>query len=209
MKLMNPRLSHYAYWDLKLNIFRVLKTVPIPSIRTRFLRSYYGRLRRHTRVDLDGVFLKLPSNPVIVDLGANQDLFLPESLLRRTAEVHAVEPDPTIFQMLRERVGALKNVTLYNAAIGASDGFVTFYRQEQFDPRDPGRYSLGASIFASHQAVGRDAQIIVPQIGILTFLKQIGKHVDLMKIDIEGAEVPLLENSSFFSSGTKRICDSL
>jgi len=190
---MASTLSYSAYWDLKLNIFRVLKAIPIPSIRTRFLRSYYGRMRRYTRIDLETVFSKLPPNPVIVDLGANQNIFLPESVFNGAAEVHAVEPDPAIFEVLRERVGGLKNVILYNVAIGATDGSVPFYRQKQFDPQDAGRYSIGASIFAGHQAVNHDATITVSQIGILTFLEKIGKHVDLMKVDIEGAEVPMLE----------------
>ena len=186
-------LNSSAYCDLKLGIFWVLKAVPIQSIRTRFLRSYYGRLRRHTRVDLDAIFAKLPPSPVIVDLGANCRLFIPDSILNRAAEVHAVEPDPAIFELLREGVGGRKNVVLYNAAIGATDGSVTFYRQTKFDHHDPAKYSLGASIFSGHQAVNSNAPIIVPQIGILTFLEKIGKHIDLMKVDIEGAEVPMLE----------------
>lgn len=190
---MYSRLSRSARWDLKLNIFRVLKGTPISSVRSRFLRSYYGRLKRHTKVDLEAVFAKLPPNPVIVDLGANDRLFLPEFVLSNAAEVHAVEPDPALFELLQKRVAGLKNVFLYNAAIGATDGWVEFYREAQFDPRDPGKYAMGASTFAGHLAVNSDAPMTLPQIGILTLLEKIGKPVDLMKVDIEGAEVPMLE----------------
>lgn len=190
---MYSRVSRSARWDLKLNILRVLKAAPISSVRSRFLRSYYGRLRRHTKVDLAGVFAKLPPNPVIVDLGANDRLFVPEFVLNNAAEIHAVEPDPAIFELLRKNVADQKNVFLYNAAIGATDGWVEFYREAQFDPGDPAKHSLAASTFAKHLAVHSDAPLTLPQVGILTLLEKIGKPVDLMKVDIEGAEVPMLE----------------
>jgi FkbM family methyltransferase len=141
---------------------------------------------------MEAICNQLPPSPVIVDLGANQDIFLPVNILDR-AEVHAVEPDPTVFKILRKNVGDRKNVVLYNVAIGAEDGEVSFYRERGFNPADPARYSLGASVFSEHEAINRTEQIKVPQIGILSFLQKIGKPVDLMKMDIEGAEVPVLE----------------
>jgi FkbM family methyltransferase len=190
---MSSNVRHTAYFDLKLNVFRVLKEVPIPLVRRRFLRSYYGRLRRHTRIDLIPIFANLPRKPVIVDLGANERLFVPDQFMSEAAEIHAVEPDPDIFRFLKASVCGRSNVFLYNAAIGASDGSISFYRQTLFDPSNPVKYSLGASIFPQHQAVSDAASMSVPQIGILPFLAKIGKRVDLMKVDIEGAEVPMLE----------------
>jgi FkbM family methyltransferase len=182
-----------AIFDLKLQTFRLLKEIPVPKLQTAFRRKYYGRLRAYTSVDIETVFSRLPAEPTIVDLGANDNLFLPRNLLDQTGEIHAVEADPLVFEELRKNVGSIKNVKLYNVAIGAGDGEVTFYRNTGFDVRDPVRNSVGSSIFAGHQAVSPSESITVPQLGILTFLKQIGKRVDLMKIDIEGAEVPVLE----------------
>ena len=50
---------------------------------------------------------------------------------------------------------------------------------------------MAASTFAT--AVNSVVQLTVPQVGILTLLEKIGKPVHLMKVDIEGAEVPMLE----------------
>lgn len=186
-------LRYSAYFDLKLNVFRALKEVPIRSIRTRFLRSYYGRLRQHTVVDLTEVVANLPKSPVIVDLGANERLFIPDDVVSEAAEIHAVEPDPDVFKLLQESVRGRSNVILYNAAIGASDGTISLYRESLFDPNNAAKYSLGASVFPQHQAVSVAAPTTVPQIGILGFLEKIGRRVDLMKVDIEGAEVPMLE----------------
>src|SRR6185437_3204255 len=98
-----------------------------------------------------------------------------------------------VFEVLKTSVADYRNVILYNAAIGASDGTVSFYRQNNFDPANPVQNSMSGSIFQNHQAANSGSPIFVAQIGILTFLKTIGKRIDLMKIDIEGAEVPLLE----------------
>jgi FkbM family methyltransferase len=185
--------SGLAYLDFKLNVFRFLKEIPIRPVRRRFLRSYYGRLRRHTQINIDEIYEALPGNPVIVDLGANNRLFVPDHIIAKAKEIHALEPDPAVFEALKSSVAMYQNVILYNAAIGSSDGTVSFYRQRDFDPADPVRNSIGASTFQTHQGINGDTPICVPQIGILTFLKAIGKHIDLMKVDIEGAEVPMLE----------------
>ena len=185
--------SGLAYLDFKLNVSRFLKEIPIRPVRRRFLRSYYGRLKRYVQIDLDEIYEALPENPVIVDLGANHRLFVPDYIIAKAKEIHAVEPDPSVFEALKSSVVSYQNVILYNAAIGPSDGTVSFYRQRDFDPTDPVRKSEGASTFQNHRDVNNDTSICVPQIGILTFLKTIGKRIDLMKVDIEGAEVPMLE----------------
>jgi len=170
-------VSLTAYFDWRLQVARILKEMP--AIRKRFLCIYYGRLRRYVSVDMLSILSSLPDRPVIVDLGANDRLFVPEQVIERAAHIHAVEPDPMVYSLLRRNVGSRKNVTLYNAAIGSHSGTVNFYRAE-------------ASVASSVYPNGTEP-LKVPQIGILSFLQMVGSFVDLMKIDIEGAEVPVLE----------------
>jgi FkbM family methyltransferase len=178
--------------DAKLHIFRLLKEVPHPGMRTAFRRKYYGRLRKYTSVNLDSVLAGLPERSVVVDLGANKGSFT-RQVLHRAEEVHAVEPDPLVFRMLEQSFTSEPRVKLYNAAIGAQNGEISFYRQTEFDERDPTRYSVSSSVFPGHRGIDSARAMTVPQIGIVGFLRAIGKHIDLMKIDIEGAEVPVLE----------------
>jgi FkbM family methyltransferase len=178
--------------DAKLHIFRILKEMPHARVRTAFLRKYYGRLRKYTSVDLESVLAGLPDRLVAVDLGANQGSFT-QQVLGRADEIHAVEPDPLVFEKLQATFATQPNVKLYNAAIGGKDGEISFYRQSEFDESDPLRNSVSSSVFSDHRGVNAARAITVPQIGIVRFLEKIGKHVDLMKVDIEGAEVPFLE----------------
>jgi FkbM family methyltransferase len=150
-------------------------------------------MRAYYTLDLNEILSELPPHPVIVDLGANTEIFLPDDLIKAASAVYAVEPDPMVFEVLRSTYGSRNNVHLYNAAVGSEDGEVQLFRERAFDAADPTSASLGASVFASHGAVDSARAVAIPQIGILTLLHAIGKKVDLMKVDIEGAEVPVLE----------------
>lgn len=179
--------------DPKLQVLRLLKALPLGTARGRYKAKYYGRMRAYYALDLNEILSRLPPHPVIVDLGANTEIFLPDDVIEAASAVHAVEPDPMVFEVLRSTYGSRNNIHLYNAAIGPEDGEVQLFRERAFDAADPTHTSLGASVFASHGAVDRAHAVTIPQIGILTLLQRIGTKVDLMKIDIEGAEVPVLE----------------
>jgi FkbM family methyltransferase len=88
------------------------------------------------------------------------------------AEVTAFEADPAIARVLEANVAAagLSGVTVIPAAVWTSAGSVTFTGEGA----DAGRIG------------GRE---IVPAVRLADYLLT---HVDLLKIDIEGAEVPVL-----------------
>jgi len=178
-------------FDLKLLIFRILKEVPVARVRTAFLRKYHGRRRAFVQTDLEALLKRLPERPTVVDLGANQGWFSTK-MIDIAGELHAVEPDPMVFGMLRDALDECENVTLYNMAVGPEDGEIAFYRHAEFES-DPKGHSVSSSTFGSHESVDHSHRIMVPQMDICTLLEKIGKTVDLMKIDIEGAEVPVLE----------------
>ena len=127
-----------------------------------------------------------------MDIGANQGYFS-EQVVGVAGELHSIEPDPDVFRVLEDTLSDKENVKFYNVAIGDRDGEVRFFRQKDFDTDDPVRNSVGSSVFDEHQAVDSSSSFVVPQMGILTLLESISKPVDLMKMDIEGAEVPVLE----------------
>lgn len=127
-----------------------------------------------------------------VDLGANVGT-ISEKLLAHAGRVHAFEPDPWTFAQLEARVGANPGATLHNAAIGAHDGTLKMMRDPGFEENRTGT-SQGTSAFRSLLwGEGEPEMIEVELIDIRRFLRELDRPVDLMKIDIEGAEVELLE----------------
>jgi FkbM family methyltransferase len=190
-----------AMMDPKLLAFKLLSMVPYQPIRAYARRGYFGRRRAYVSVDLNEILSELPDNPVIVDLGANEGSFS-RQVSSIAAEIHAFEPDPTTFERLKSSLCAHDNIELYNMAVGPDDGEIAFFRGVNFES-DPNSASLSSSTIAGHNNVDPSQSILVKQIGIISILRMIGKHVDLIKMDIEGSEVAVLERllqSDFLNS---------
>lgn len=185
------RVDPAAKRDVKLFLFRLLAGLPIPAIKSYGRRAYFGRRRAYVAVDLNAVLAELPTQPIIIDLGANHGSFS-RRVVDIAGELHSFEPDPKTFEHLSSALAGRENVFLYNAAIGSFDGEVEFFRGMGFESQ-PASASLSSSTFSSHQSISKDSSFRVPEVGILSLLEQIGKRVDLIKMDIEGAEVPVLE----------------
>jgi FkbM family methyltransferase len=122
-------------------------------------------------------------DPLIIDCGANVGLsvlYFKKSY--PDARVIAYEADPNIFAVLEKNVSAqgLRDVVLVNAAIGASDGVVLFAP----DGTDSGRVATNADC-------GRPL-LQVPASRLRQLLER--EHVDMLKLDIEGAEADALED---------------
>lgn len=126
-----------------------------------------------TLVD-DDFDLDLGRPRTIVDAGAHAGLFslylhdrFPE------AEIVAVEPSPSTVARLRENVGAIPGLEVFELALGATDGTGSFHQ---------GAQSWGSSLHP-------DGEITVETVSVATLLSRAGlTGIDLLKMDIEGAE---------------------
>lgn len=139
----------------------------------------------------DEIVQGLGPNSLCLDFGANLGEFT-ERLARTGAEVHAFEPDPHTFGALKARVAQFPNVKIHNAAVGAEAGTLTMERHALFD-EDPDKYSVGTSAFASILGQAGGACFEVEMVGFHDFIAAFDRPVDLVKMDIEGAEAAVLE----------------
>ena len=152
----------------------------VKTIKWYFGKKYFGRPGWRAQYLLDRVARTLRPGDVVIDCGANLGA-VTRRLAARGATVYAFEPDPYSFGRLVQAVADLKNVQPIHAAVGDSDGRVELYRAPDFDQR-PDDYSIMSSVFASKANVSREHFNVV------------GRRVRLLKMDIEGAEVPVLEH---------------
>lgn len=145
-------------------------------------------------------FIPDKKNPIIFDCGANIGLasiyfklFYPDS------NIFAFEPDPKTFEVLKENIerNNLKNVSLYNVAISNKEGFIKFF----VDNERPG--SLVMSTI--YDRLPKDS-VEVKSISLGDFINSTLKNkiIDLLKMDIEGAE-----NVSFPDLIDKKAIDSI
>ena len=127
-----------------------------------------------------------------IDLGANVGVYT-RKMASVAKRVIAFEPDPWAYAELRTNIADLDNVTIVNAAAGACEKRVLLYRHTRFD-RDPASYSQSSSVIVGKRYINDEDAVEVRQIDFIRYLERLDEEVGVLKIDIEGAEVDLLES---------------
>lgn len=129
---------------------------------------------------------------VCIDLGANVgDNTALMSV--KSDRVYAWEPDPCPLQLLKMRFMVVENVSIIPAAAGTSDKTVNLYRRRDFS-RDPVRKSIASSVsLPLTNVLSHDPVMEVEQINFIRWLTKLDKDIYIIKMDIEGAEIELLE----------------
>jgi FkbM family methyltransferase len=122
----------------------------------------------------------------VVDVGANLGFFtlLFSSLVGETGAVIACEPMPLALERLRRHLALneAKNVTLHAVAVSSTNGEARFYL-------GPPEHTSISSLNPREHA----AEVIVSCRRLDDLLA--GRHVDFIKIDVEGAEADVLEGA--------------
>ena len=135
--------------------------------------------------------LRICRGQTFIDLGANVGHYT--RIMSKTASrVIAFEPDPHALTALRNNVADLDNVQIEGAAAGVGDGIATLYRHQRFE-ENPTYWSVSSSIISSKTNVATENSVVVKKIDFIRYLQHLDEHVGILKVDIEGAEVDLLE----------------
>ncbi|NUB45146.1 FkbM family methyltransferase [Fertoebacter nigrum] len=133
----------------------------------------------------------LTPDDVAIDLGANVGRFT-RPMAERGAQVYAFEPDPHAFGLLQVAMRGYPNVTLIAAAAGDAEGTITLHRHADFAAAPDSR-TKSSSIIAAKANVAGGQGVPVRLVDFPRFVAGLNRDVALLKIDIEGAEVPLME----------------
>jgi FkbM family methyltransferase len=170
------RLARYHLAGSDVVIHLRHGTVDVMTLEEIFSLGHYDAPRQVLRILQDATPLR------VVDLGANIGLF--GAQVRRDfprARIVAFEPDPAnaaVLQRSIEANGGDDGWHLVEACAQTVDGDVPFVAEE----------STSSRVEASPAA-----EMIVPGVDVFPFLED----VDLLKIDIEGAEWPILTDPRF------------
>jgi FkbM family methyltransferase len=134
----------------------------------------------------------LGPDDICLDLGANVGVFTAR-MAETGAQVHAFEPDSAPYEALEKRVAGMDNVVLHNAAIGVQDGTAVLNRAKRYD-KEPLRKSVGSSVVRTGRRwMDSTFSETVKVIGLFDYLDQLERPASVVKMDIEGAEWPILE----------------
>jgi len=181
-------------------VYRHLASKRAPRLKDRYwfktikwyiYKKRYGKPTWVARYLFDRLVRSLTPEDFVIDCGANLGEFT-QMLAAKGATVHAFEPDPYTFSRLCDNTSHLSNVVCHNKAVGVGQAKVKLYRKPGFD-ESPDAASVSSSLFADKINVEEDNYVEVEQIDFVSFVKDLGRRIRLLKIDIEGTEVPLLE----------------
>jgi len=121
-----------------------------------------------------------PAPATIVDVGANVGLF---SLVARhyfpRATIHCYEPNRSLAPILERHLDPL-GVTIFHEAVGAHTGAVQLVLSDAGSP---------------YSKIKDSADGEIPMVSLETVVKRCGGSIDLLKLDCEGSEWAILENS--------------
>ena len=133
------------------------------------------------RASFDLMMQPVKNHRVAVDVGAHCGSWT-VALSERFEKVHAFEPFEKNFKYLHKNAGHLQNVTLYRAALGCANFYASMV-----DGRENSGQSHITGVFDSPSL---DASVSVSPLDDYGLTR-----VDLLKIDAEGYELPVLQGA--------------
>ncbi len=136
------------------------------------------------------IFATLGPGDVAIDCGANVGN-VTEVMARGGAEVHAFEPNPHAFQALQQRFAENPRVHCYNQGVWKEPGTLRLHMHENAES-DQVHWSTGSSFLDYKSNVQRDRFWEVEVVDLAAFIKDLGRPVKILKMDIEGAECEVL-----------------
>ena len=157
--------------------------------KNRFKINRSGRAKEASK-EFESYISTLPNNSMVIDVGANLGKYT-SLFLSRNFKVHAFEPDPIAVKELRKLCGKdHDNFKLFQKAVGIKKEIKKLYRYRKFEETNP-ETTIGSSILSSRSGKGKPS-IEIECIDFIEYLKKINGKVCLLKIDIEGAEIEIL-----------------
>ncbi len=174
---------------------------PVSSLGARIDHLYHAVLRRRFAAAARSLGTHVPPGGVIFDVGANHGRFAKHlaALHKRSVTLFAFEPLEYNLEMLRLVVGRSKNVVIEPIALSNAEG-----EHDIFLPykKSSGRLAHGSAHLGAESRRGNFGTFTAPDVCRATIKttrlddwadRRHLPRLDLMKIDVEGAEALVIE----------------
>lgn len=158
------------------------------SIKRRVLNkcAYYTSL-----VKLIPILRKVEDSFLFIDCGANVG-DISSLFLSRGAKVIAFEPDLLAFSRLQKRFSGAQRIELINKAVADSDGKAMFYYHKERLKSEGVEFTVSSSLLREKINVDGEHGIEVEIVDLCKYIDDLGRKVDILKMDIEGEEIAVL-----------------
>ncbi len=132
----------------------------------------------------------------IVDLGAHHGVTVKRILEEfPRATVHAFEPVPDVYAVLREQVGGLKNVRTIQAAVGERVGHVSMHvTKNRWCSSVLAPSQVGKNLYGDWYDTMATVDVEITTLD--AWAQRAGvRKIDILKIDVQGLEMPVLRGA--------------
>jgi FkbM family methyltransferase len=142
-------------------------------------------------IKLIPILKKINKDSIVLDCGANTgDISL--KFAKRGATVYSFEPDPLAYNLLIDKVKKYPDVTCIQKGVWDKNEQVALYTHKDQEA-DDAAFTVGSSIKSDKVNVDREKAQFIEVIDLSAFIKQLGKKIDVIKLDVEGAETEILK----------------
>jgi FkbM family methyltransferase len=164
----------------------------LSSLSDRLQRWLFDlpKIGRRLRVWKYRKAFSLMPGEVALDLGANVGK-MSERMAKPGVTVYAYEPDPHAFKVLSDRFKDRPQVICINKAVSDHNGTAKLYLDSRHGD-DMVEWSIRSSLLVDKPAMNPADFVEVEVVDIRDAIAAIGKPVALLKMDIEGEEIKVL-----------------
>ncbi|MEK7227474.1 MAG: FkbM family methyltransferase [Patescibacteria group bacterium] len=136
------------------------------------------------------LFGSLVAGEIAIDCGANVGK-ITQMLARPGVVVYAFEPDPNAWKILKSKFEGMENVICINKAVSDHSGTAKIYFSDKYD-ENPEKWSTGSTLLADKPHIDKGNFAICEVMDLTEFIKNLDKPIGILKMDIEGEEVKVL-----------------
>ena len=187
----NPNLLRSESAKGLMNGFR--KTLYRSVRYNSWVEAIERELRLATSVEFRdiGLSVLVAASDIVIDCGANVG-DVTSRCARTGATVYAFEPQPYCYSVLSKRFARLANVRCLQKGVMDKSCFLALHTPQPHDKYDSLDMTVAASFVSPVQDDADSVQ--VECINLAEFIDELERPVRLLKMDIEGAEVTVLNH---------------
>lgn len=144
-----------------------------------------------TYLKLIPILRKISRDAIVLDCGANVG-DITQKFAATGARVYAFEPDPVAFNQLKKRFAATTNVTLIQKGVWDKNTEISLYTHKDQNEAELA-FTVSSSIVGNKVNIDQSRSHAIEVIDLTEFIEKLGHRVNLIKLDVEGAETEILK----------------